>query len=216
MNKVLMSIAVSVLSFTSVSYGSDDVLSTPTISGSTVNSTPPADLTSVRSSQAEAQMRGRYQKFTITESTTRDDLISRLICVENEVISIQENVIVYLKDLACILTTDATLPVKPHSEHVKSNLIKLVKLVKSLQSGEDRVILLEAENRELAESLKSCEDRVTLLETKNRELEKTLRQWKHGVIVSVVVLAFIYQNVLNYGHVWLSFFINSWNFLVTK
>lgn len=210
MNKVLMSIAVSMLSYTSVSYGSDDVLSTPTISGSTVNSTPPADLTSVRSSQAEAQMRGRYQKYTITESTTRDDLISRLTCVENEVTSIQENVIVYLKDLARILTTDPTLPVKPHSEHVKSNLIKLVK------SCEDRVILSEAENRELAESLKSSEDRVTLLETKNRELEKTLRQWKHGVIVSVVVLAFIYQNVLNYGHVWLSFFINSWNFLVTK
>ena len=68
----------------------------------------------------------------------------------------------YFKEFLSILNTDDK-PCKTTLDDVKSSLIELVK---SLKSGEDRIILLEAENRELSKSLKSGEDRIALLELK--------------------------------------------------
>lgn len=208
MNKLLMNISVSVLTFTSVSYGSDDDLGTPHEVGSTSNSTTATALSSERSPEPKMPTRDGFQRFIITDDTTRDELIPELRRVESLVIIIQKNVIVYLKNLACILTADAAHPVKPRSEVVEQKVIEVVSL---LQASKDKIAELESEKEALESLIQSSKDRITLLEAENKKLEKTLRQWKYGVIVSVVVLAFIYQNVLNYGYDFLSILVNSLN-----
>ena len=227
MNKLLLNIAVSALSITSISYGSEDVSSIPTITGSTIDSTAPADLSSVKSSIVETPILVGNQWITITDSTPKEYLILLLRYSAEEIDAIRIGVKKYFKEFLSILNTDDKPRVKPHSDDVKSSLIELVKSLKSgknrivqleaenrelansLKSGEDRIVQLEAENRELAKSLKSGEDRIVLLEAENREVEKTLSWWKYGMIVSSVVIAFIYQTALYDASTWFFQFMNS-------
>lgn len=183
MNKLLMNVALCTISLTSVSYGSDDALRTPEKGSAT-------------------SMQGGVQRFEITDSTPREDLVAELRRKESEVNIIRNNVKVYLKDLARILTTDETHPVKQSSETIK---LTATEFVSSIQSYKDANTKLEAEKKALEAEKKA-------LEAGKKVLEKRLRQWKYGVIVvSSVVIALIYQNVLDYGYALLSLFMNSLN-----